>query len=465
MQLVRHGFLSIQIYEKNSQLGGTWAENSYPNAGCDIPSFLYSFSFEPKHDWSQKYGRQPEILKYFETCADKYNLHQKIRFNTSVESARFKPSSKTWVVTDSNGDTREYDYFVSAVGQLNRPSIPIVEGLDEFQGRSFHSAQWDHSFDPTNKDIVCVGAGASAIQFIPGLAKKARMLTILQRSPNWIAPLNDFRYPQWVASTFRKIPFLAKLYRLWIFLTCESRFVAFRKDSIASFAYSCWAKLRLRWLLASSEQENLVPDYPAGCKRILLSSEFYETIEQDNVNLITDSIKRIAPNGVKAGNQTINADAIIFATGFQTSSLLTPMEVVGRDETRLADEWSSNPGAYLGMMVPKFPNFFVLYGPNTNLGHNSIIFMVECQTNYILKCLKLTQDQGISCLEPKSEPTQEYRNMVQKRLKRTVWDANCQSWYKTSDGVMINNWCGSAVEYWWKTRKPRVSDLHAKQEE
>lgn len=459
MLLKRAGLGSFTIYEKSSRVGGTWADNKYPNAGCDIPSFLYSYSFEPKHDWSQKYSRQPEILQYFNDCAEKYDIPASTRFNTTIESATYNEETKTWSIVASDGTTEEYDFFVSAVGQLNRPSMPNIEGVDDFQGTSFHSAQWDQDFDPTGKKVVCIGAGASAIQFVRELAEKAKHLTIVQRSPNWLAPLNNYRYPGWARSLFKAIPFTGKLHRLWIYALCESRFVAFRKGEPATWIYTNWLKFKLKRRLKEPLLSKLLPDYPAGCKRILLSSDFYDTIERDNVDLVTDSITKVTPTGLETTGGTIDADAIVYATGFQTSSLLTPMEVVGRDENRLADTWKQKPGAYLGMMAPGFPNFFVLYGPNTNLGHNSIIYMVECQVNYIIKCMRLAERSGCQSIEVKPEAADQFREMVQKRLKNTVWNANCTSWYKTGDGVMVNNWCGPTLEYGWRTRKPDPSKL------
>jgi cation diffusion facilitator CzcD-associated flavoprotein CzcO len=459
IQLKRAGIESFVVFEKSDRVGGTWADNTYPNAGCDIPSFLYSFSFEPKLNWSRKFARQPEIIEYFNHCASKYEIKKHTRFNTTVDQATFNQQTGKWTIHASDGTQEEFDYFISAVGQLSRPAQPKLPGFENFKGTAFHSARWDHTFDPTGKNVVVVGAGASAIQFVAELAEKAKRLTIFQRSPNWLAPINNYHYPKWAQSLFRSVPLTAKLHRLWIYLVCESRFVAFRRGEPATWIYTNWLKFKLKRRLKEPLRSQMMPDYPAGCKRILLSSDFYDTCERANVDLVTDSIAKITADSVTTTDNSFDADAIVFATGFQTSNLLVPMEVVGRDGKHLKDEWSKNPGAYLGMLAPGFPNFFVLYGPNTNLGHNSIIFMAECQVNYIIKCMQLAQKNNAKSIEVKETEATKFRDMVQRRLKKTVWNANCTSWYKTGDGIMVNNWCGPTLEYRWRTRRPHADHL------
>ena len=246
IRLRREGIGSITLLEKSDEVGGTWLDNSYPNSGCDVPSFLYSFSFAPKPDWTMKYARQPEILDYFRDCADRFDVRKLVKFNTTVKSARYDEDSATWTITTNTGETLTADIFVSAVGQLNRPRIPDIEGLDQFEGTAWHSARWNHDFDLKDKTVAVIGNGASAIQFVPKLAKEVKRLHLFQRTPSWIHPLHNYRYPNWAKACFRKFPFTGKLHRLYIYLMCEWRIIAFREDSLANRIYRWWLTRKMK---------------------------------------------------------------------------------------------------------------------------------------------------------------------------------------------------------------------------
>jgi cation diffusion facilitator CzcD-associated flavoprotein CzcO len=461
IQLKRAGIETFQVFEKSSDVGGTWLDNHYPNSGCDIPSHLYSFSFDRRHDWSQKYARQPEILRYFQSSADKFEIRPFIQFETSIEEAIFDESTKVWTVTTSDGQSHEADVFVSAVGQLNRPKVPQIDGADEFQGTSWHSACWRDDLDLSGKDVAVIGNGASAIQFLPGLAEQAKSVTLFQRSPNWIHPLKNYHYPAWAKWAFRWLPLAQRLHRGWIFLLSEARFVAFANgENFANREYRRWLTRRMNKVATKEIKSDVIPDYPPGCKRILLSSDYIETLNRENVRLISAPLEKFDATGVVAEGESIPVDAAIFATGFQTTGFLQPMRIVGRNGVSLEEAYQPCPKTLLGMMTAGFPNLFMLYGPNTNLGHNSIIFMVECQVNYLLNCLNAKAKHQAQLVEPKPEAVEEYDHQLQEKLDATIWAGDCASWYKNAQGSIVNNWWGTATAFWRRTRKVNMAQMN-----
>jgi cation diffusion facilitator CzcD-associated flavoprotein CzcO len=454
IQLRRSGIETFQIFEKSSDIGGTWLDNKYPNAGCDVPSHLYSFSFARRYDWTEKYARQPEILEYFQDCVEQFGIRDFIQFETAIEEARFDEGENVWHITTSDGRTHTADVFVSAVGQLNRPRIPQFDGLDSFAGPAWHSARWNDEFDVTGRDIAVVGNGASAIQFLPGLAQLARSVALFQRNPNWIHPLHNYRYPRWAKLAFRWIPFAARAHRAWIFLTSESRFIAFAHgENRTNRFYRHWLTRKMKAVASEELWPKVIPDYVPGCKRILLSSDYLQTLNRENVQLVTDPIERFSPDGISTQSEHYPVDAAIFATGFESTDFLQPMRIFGRDGLALEDAWTPRPRTLMGVMTPGFPNLFLLYGPSTNLGHNSIIFMVECQVRYLLKCLKQMHRRQAAAVEPREEAVEEYDRILQRKLGQTVWAGDCTSWYKKDDGSIVNNWWGTATAYWLRTSR------------
>lgn len=454
IKLTKAGLKSFTILEKSDDVGGTWLENSYPGCGCDIPSMLYSFSFAPKHDWSRKYAPQPEILEYFRHCVDHYDIRRHIRFGTSVARAAFDESSATWRIQTADGEELQASIFVAAVGQLNRPKLPEIEGLDSFAGRAFHSAQWNHELDYRDKTVAVVGNGASAIQLVPKLAEQARKVLIFQRSPNWIARRHDYRYPRLVQKMFRWIPGVARLHRWWIYWLSEARILLYKRKSLLNKGFTGWLWYRMRKKTPKELHKSVIPIFPAGCKRVLVSNDYLESLHRDNVEVVNQRIQKIVPGGVVADGKTREVDAIVLATGFEASRFLYPMEITGREGVKLNEVWQKRPRTYLGMLCPGFPNFFMLYGPNTNLGHNSIIFMVECQVRLILRCLQTMRKRGQRTIEVRDDAVEQFDKLLQDRLREKVWNGYVSSWYKTPDGHIINNWCGSTIAYWRRTRRP-----------
>jgi cation diffusion facilitator CzcD-associated flavoprotein CzcO len=460
IRLKQAGFDAFTIFEKEARVGGTWRDNTYPGAACDSPSFLYCFSFEQKTDWSRKWAPQAEILQYIEHCVAKYDLLPHIRFRTEVASATFDAEAACWRIRTTGGETIEAEVLVSAVGQLNRPATPDLPGLASFRGVAFHSARWEHRHELAGRNVAVVGNAASAIQFVPQIARRVKRLTIFQRSANWMVPKNDREYSAREKRLFTRFPFLARLYRWWIWLTYEIRFPVFRQNPLMSRTFARLAERSMRETVADPTlQCALVPDYPIGGKRILISDDYYQTLARDNVEVVTSPIERVTEDGIRTRDgRTVPADVIVLATGFETTAFLVPMRIEGLGGRMLEQVWHAGAEAYLGMTVAGFPNFFVLYGPNTNLGHNSIIFMLECQIGYVIECLRVLRDRDLAWLDVRDDAMRAYNADLQRILERTVWARTAKSWYKRADGRITNNWSGTTAAYWWRTRRVELAD-------
>jgi len=463
IRLVQAGIDSFTIYEKADRVGGTWRDNTYPGAACDSPIFAYCYSFEAKTDWSRKWVRQPEILAYLEHCVDKYGLRPHLRLGTEIAGARFAAASGVWHLRTAGGAEIEADVVVCSLGQLNRPSIPDIPGLDSFAGPSFHSARWDHGVDLTDKNVAVIGTAASAVQIIPEIAARVRRLYVFQRSPNWVLPKLDYAYSERQLHLFARLPWLARLYRWWLWLSAEIFLLpAIQRRPFLSKRLTQVAEEHLKTQIPDPELRRVLrPDYPIGAKRILITDDYYPALRRDNVELITDPIDHIGTNAVVTRDQVSRAvDVVVLATGFSTTTFLAPLSIEGLDGRRLADEWRDGACAYLGITVAGFPNFFMMYGPNTNLGHNSIVFMIECQTTYIMDCLRALDRLGLSRIDVRRPVQDAYNDELQRELRRTAWAVPAKSWYKTAAGRITNNWPGSTIRYWWKTRKADLRAFH-----
>ncbi|MCU1455737.1 MAG: putative flavin-binding monooxygenase [Acidimicrobiales bacterium] len=460
IRLRQAGIDSFTIFEKAERIGGTWRDNTYPGAGCDVPSHLYSFSFVPKHDWSRKFPGQAEILEYLDDCVERFELRPHVRFGTEVTAATFDATAGCWQLDLADGSTHVADVLVAATGQLNRPHVPDIEGLDSFAGPSFHSARWDHDIDLTDRDVAVVGIGASAIQFVPEIAPKVRTLTLFQRSSNYVAPKPDKPISARTQWLFRNVDPLRRLYRAQIWLRFDAKFTWFRQGSRIGRLGERKFEQGLAPLVSEElSRQALVPDYPLGCKRILISNDWYPTLLRPNVSVVTDGVDRVTPHGIVAGGTERTADVIVFGTGFQTTSFLAPMVVTGLGGRDLHETWSDGAEAHLGMTVAGFPNLFLLYGPNTNLGHNSIIFMLERQIGYVLQCLRRLASERLAWIDVRPEAMARSNRRLQQELDRTVWAAGCHSWYKNPAGKITNNWSSYTWRYWLRTARPRWSEF------
>ncbi|CNF67390.1 FAD-dependent pyridine nucleotide-disulfide oxidoreductase [Mycobacterium tuberculosis] len=454
IRLRQAGVRDVVVLEKAEGLGGTWRDNTYPGAACDVPSALYSFSFERKTDWTRRFPPQAEILDYLWHCARKYRVLEKVRFGTEVTEARFDEDAALWRISTTGGDL-EARILVSACGQLNRPVLPDIEGRGSFAGTSFHSARWDHGADLRGRRIAVVGTGASAVQFVPEIAKEAAELRLFQRSAPYVIDKPDRAYRPWQRAVMRRVPGLWELNRGYVYAAYEARALGFIKYP------KLMALLENRFKDALAEgiedpvlRDALIPAYPMGCKRILISNDYYPALARPNVDLITDPIERITPSGVETAKRAYDVDVIIYGTGFRSTEFLSPMKIVGRDGRELNEAWRDGAQAHLGITVSGFPNLFLLYGPYTNLGHNSIIYMLESQFRYVIGCVEALRAAGLAWIDVKPDVQDAFTREMRERMRATVWEAGCQSWYMTADGTVVNNWPGFTFAYRRATRRP-----------
>lgn len=443
LRLKAQGESSFLILEKADRVGGTWRENVYPGAGCDIPSHLYSYSFAPNPGWPEVYSAQPDILGYIEGVVDRHQLAEHIRFGAEVTGAAWNEAAGHWSIALADGSSLTAEAFVTAWGQLNRPKLPPIDGRESFAVRAFHSARWDAAVDLAGKRVAVIGNGASAIQFVPEVAKVAGRLTLFQRSPNWIVPRMNRPYSDEEKAQFRARPELMQKVRHEIFHMAEDRLIA-KRNGTAPVEEVPIPLAHLHAQVADPElRAKLTPDYEVGCKRVLISNDFYPALTRPNVELVVDAIARMTPRGVvDATGRLHEADVVIYATGFETKSFAGETAISGLGGVTLAQAWKSGPEAYLGITVAGFPNLFMLYGPNTNLGHNSIIYMIEAQVGYVLQALAQARPLAV---RPAAQSA--YNEQIQAELARTPWAGSCTSWYKTPEGKILNNWPGSAQAY------------------
>lgn len=454
--------VSFTIFEKGDRVGGTWRDNTYPGAACDAASALYCYSFEQKTDWSRKWAGQDEILAYIEHCVRKYALADHIRLAVEVVSARFDADRGTWRIRTSDGTEQEAEILVSAVGQLHRPYVPDLTGLGDFLGDCFHSAEWRHGVDLEGRTAAVVGTAASAIQLIPEIAPRLEMLFVYQRSPNWVLPKFDRVYSESTKRRLGRHPWLARLTRWAIWLQLELFHPVFRRNRLLAKPLEVVAKGYLRSIVEDPAlRRALVPDYPIGGKRILISDDYYRTLTRNNVELITSQIDRISEDSVITRDGRENpVDVLILATGFRTTEFLEPIVVEGLRGRVLGDVWKNGAEAYLGMTVPGFPNFFMMYGPNTNLGHNSILFMIECQTRYIIECVRAISDPGTKYLDLHPDVARAFNRELHRHLQGSAWAQTARTWYKNREGKIVNNWGRTTTRYWWRTRRVDFTDFH-----
>lgn len=465
------------VFEKNGDVGGTWLENQYPGCRVDVANHFYSYSFAQRHDWPHMWSTQGVLLDYFRNFAETAGLRPHIRFGTEVRTATWSDDTATWTL-DLDDESVAVQALIVAVGQLNRPKLPDIEGLDTFAGPWFHSARWDPTVDYRGKRVAVIGNGCSATQLIPEVAREAASVDIYQRTPNWLVP-NPFYHSEVSAGQrwlFAHVPFYSQWYRFWIFYRgAEALLPATKVDPDWAGGTDAVgvANDMLRWALAEYLKfefadrpdllEKVMPDYPPAGKRMVLDNGIWaRTLKSDNVELITEPIERIAPDGVVTeGGGLRPADIIVYGTGFTASDFFVPIQIFGRDGKELHAEWGGDARAYLGITIPSFPNLFCLYGPNTNIVVNgSIIFFSECEVRYILGCLRMMFEQEVEALEVDRQVFTDFNERVDAANLQSVWGvATVNSWYRNRLGRVSQNWPFTLLDYWSATRAPDPNDF------
>lgn len=460
MQLQRAGRDGYVILEQADEVGGTWRDNTYPGCACDVPAHLYSFSYEQNPDWSRLYAPSGEIQEYILHLVEKYDLRPRIRFKTRVVSLHWDEPAALWRLRFENGGHMTAKIVVAGLGPLNKPYFPDIKGLDDFEGAVFHSSWWDHSYDLNGKRVAVIGTGASSIQFVPEIAPKVASLHLFQRTPPWIMPHKDRPISGFSRWLFRTFPFIRNLFRSAIYWQMEAAAYGFTVNPKVLKRAQRLALKHIEKQVADPElRRKVTPDYTMGCKRILLSNDYYPALQRGNVHLETEGLAEVRPrNVVTADGRELPVDAIIFGTGFRATDLLTPLNVTGRGGRSLNAEWGDAPEAYLGITASGYPNLFFLVGPNTGLGHNSIIYMIESQVTYVMDCLAMMDREGLRAIEVKPEIQAAYNEKLQKRMGSTVWVTGCRSWYQTEDGRIPTLWPGFTFSYRSKTSHVTPTD-------
>jgi cation diffusion facilitator CzcD-associated flavoprotein CzcO len=454
IELRRHGITDVRILEKAPDLGGTWFYNSYPGAACDVPSHLYSFSYAQRRDWSRLCSPQREIHDYLHDVARAQGVERLVETNSTVSSCSWNSERCRWTLTTAEGHTYDAGAVILATGQLHQPARPRLEGIERFAGHSFHSAQWDHDYPLTGKRVAVVGTGASAVQFIPEIAPQVEQLTVFQRTGNWFLPRKNMRYPAIVKTAVKRIPGLQAFRRNFMFQYCEAITVAIRHPRSVGRIVGMRSAAFMRMQLKDPELRRRVwPDYTFGCKRVLFSSYFLPALQRPNVELVTDAIASVTEEGIVTDDGRLHAaDCIIWATGFQNTEFMFPMEITGAEGRELREYWSGGAHAHLGMTIPGFPNMFVMYGPNTNTSGGSIIFYLETQAAYIRQALRALRDRGAGAIEVRPEVEAASDRALQARFAGTAW-TQCDSWYRDEEGRIVANWPGYMREYLEQARQ------------
>jgi cation diffusion facilitator CzcD-associated flavoprotein CzcO len=453
VRLKQEGFHDFVVLERAGDVGGTWRDNTYPGCRCDVPSHLYSFSFAPNPEWSSTFSPQPEIEDYLHQVTDGFQVRPHIRFGHAVESAHWQEDH--WRIHTSQGDFTA-DLLLSGMGPLAEPSYPKLPGIESFEGAVFHSARWNHDLDLSGRKVAVIGTGASAIQFVPAIQPEVEELHLFQRTPPWVMPRPDRKISGFEKAVYRRFPLAQKAVRAGIYWGRESMVLGFAKLPALMKQFQKIAERHLVQQIRDPElRARLTPDFTLGCKRVLISDDYYPAIAQPNVEVVTDGIAEVTPNGIVTEDGVKReVDTIIYGTGFRVTDLPVMDMLYGRDSQTLREAWSDGMQAHLGTAIAGFPNFFLLIGPNTGLGHSSMVFMIESQIAYILDAVKTMDARGLREVEIRPEVQREFVDRVRSSMRNTIWTrGGCTSWYLDSEGRNTTIWPSFTFRFRQLTRR------------
>jgi len=470
VQARRAGIEDIVILDRAPRVGGVWEANTYPGAACDVPSHLYSLSFAPNPAWSRRFSPQPEIREYLEGVVRDFGLEPLLRLGQDVVSATWDEETGRWRIEVEGGPDLEADVLIPSCGQLTRPSVPDLPGMETFAGDAFHSAWWDHDLDLRGRRVAVIGTGASAIQFVPEIAPIAQSVSVFQRSAPWILPKFDTAYRGVAQRLYERSPGIQRALRSAWRGSLESLAPVFTgtpplRSRVSSRVTTAISDLQRRIQFRGDPALRAAtrPDYPIGCKRILITSDWYRALARPDVDLVTSPISELRPGGVVTSDGRLHeADVVIFGTGFTATEFLAPMEVTGRDGASLRSAWADGAEAYFGMTVPRFPNMFVIYGPNTGHGTGSAIDMLEAQAGYVAQALRLLAGGAAERLEVRQDVYDAFQHELTERLASTVWTSGCGSWYVNDAGRVTANWPGMPGEYVQRTARLDLADYRTR---
>jgi cation diffusion facilitator CzcD-associated flavoprotein CzcO len=450
IRLKQAGIHDFAVLERAGEVGGTWHANTYPGCACDVPSHLYSFSFAPNPEWTQTYSPQPEIWDYLRRCADTFGIRPHVRLDCAVESATWLEGERRWEIETSQGTYRAH-VLIGAMGPLTEPKVPDIPGLDEFDGEVWHSARWNHDYDLAGKRVASIGTGASAIQYVPAIQPHVQQLHVFQRAAPWVVPHSSRPISDGERRLYRAVPALQRLVRGGIYAGREVLVLGFVKNPRLMRVVERLARKHMRSQIDDPELlAKVTPDYTIGCKRILPSNRWYRTLTKPNVELVTAGIREVRAHSVVDGDGVERpVDAIVFGTGFHVTDIPAAQRIRGRGGTLLDDIWHGSPRAYLGSTVAGFPNLFFLLGPNTGLGHNSMVYMIESQLAHVMAALRHMRDRGAETIEVRREAQERYNGDIDRRMTGTVWSTGCASWYLDHTGRNATLW----PDWTWRFRR------------